>query len=294
MSRLPDIPYINAAIFLGDARIDDKNRELHETFLPPRYTMTYETDLPKRLVLWDNLEGNPYHLFYYMLAIFYYFDDGHSEIQFYYPNKRNTYLTETALSLLPARFRRMTEKEEGYEYIRMPGIAWRHDSIDDVCVYSYIRNLYKDIWAGTAQEKGKRIYIMRGSDTNGRAVLNEGAVVKMLKEVGISSYDLANMTFIDTVRLFKSAEFVTGAHGAGLAWVTFCDVGTVVCEVYKDKILKNHYYHLCKELGIEYWRFTNVISDPATENPDPATVDDGNFSICVEEYRAAILTLLNR
>jgi hypothetical protein len=292
---LGGINYMHPSIIVGDTRVSEDVKIMHNEYLPPRYTITYETDKPKIIILWNNLEGNPYHLFYYMLAIFYYFDDGKSDIIFYYPNETNNYLCETALSLLPARFKRRKEKEEAYEYVRMPGIGWRSDSIDDTCVYSYIRDLYKDIWMNTKQEKGKRIYISRGQNcAGGRAVLNEGDVKKMLKDVGISCYNLADMTFIDSMKLFKSAEFVTGAHGAGLAWITFCDPSAVVCEVYKDKILKNHYYHLCKELGIEYWRFANVISDPATENPDPLVVDDGNFSICISEYKGALQHLIQK
>jgi hypothetical protein len=230
-----------------------------------------------------------------MLSIFYYFDDGKSDIIFYYENKRDEYLSETALSILPARFKRQKQMDEGYEYVRMPGLTWYHDSIGDTVVYSYVRDLYKHIWENTKQEKGKRIYISRDSRSNaGRAVTNEKEVRKMLKGLNISSYDPIDMTVIDSIRLFKSAELVTGPHGAGLTWLTFCESNTIFCEVYKNKPLKDHFYHLAKGLGIEYWKFTNLISDSATENTDPTKVDDGNYSIDIQTYKEALEHLIQK
>jgi hypothetical protein len=127
-----------------------------------------------------------------------------------------------------------------------------------------------------------------------RAVTNEKEIRMMLKGLGISSYDPMNMTVIDSIRLFKSAEIVTGPHGAGLTWLTFCESNTIFCEIYKNKPFKDHFYHLAKGLGIEYWRFSHIISDPATENPDPKTVDNRNFSICINEYKGALQHLIQK
>ena len=184
-------------------------------------------------------------------------------------------------------------KEEGYEYVHIPGLQLYIDSIGDTIIYSYIRNLFKDIYTTTKQEHGKYIYISRKL-ASCRKVLNEDDLVDMLKGLGISVYYLETMTFIDTIRLFKSAQFVTGSHGAGLAWAVFCDPKTFMLEVYKNKPLKNCYYHVCKEIDLEYWRFTDVIADKETEENDPNLPDNGNIHVPVESYKTALETIISK
>jgi hypothetical protein len=242
--------------------------------------------------MWNNLDNNPYHLFFYMLAKFYTVDNEVDTIEYYYP-KTDSHIANEAMRLLPKRFQRKYEKEEGYEYVQIPGLEFYADSIGDKIVYSYIRNLFKDIYTSTNQENGKYIYISR-KYTNSRKVLNEEELVDMLKGLGISVYYLESMTFIDTIRLFKSAQFVTGSHGAGLAWAVFCDPKAFMLEVYKNKPLKNCYYHVCKEIGLEYWRFTDVIADKETEETDPNLPDNGNIYVPVESYKAALETILSK
>jgi hypothetical protein len=44
------------------------------------------------------METNAYHLFFYMIARFYYHDDLSGDVIYYFPNKRNNYLPEQALA----------------------------------------------------------------------------------------------------------------------------------------------------------------------------------------------------
>ena len=286
------LPYMRphiTALNVSDQPIE-KLKELE--IMAACHLLCYTTEFPKKLVMWNNLDNNPYHLFFYMLAKFYTVDNEVDTIEYYYP-KTDSHIANEAMRLLPKRFQRKYEKEEGYEYVQIPGLEFYADSIGDKIVYSYIRNLFKDIYTSTNQENGKYIYISR-KYTNSRKVLNEEELVDMLKGLGISVYYLESMTFIDTIRLFKSAQFVTGSHGAGLAWAVFCDPKAFMLEVYKNKPLKNCYYHVCKEIGLEYWRFTDVIADKETEETDPNLPDNGNIYVPVESYKAALETILSK
>jgi hypothetical protein len=285
-------PYVRPEVTL--LNISNEPIDIIERYqlMAGNYILAYTTNLPKRLIMWNNLDGNPYHVFFFMLGKFYTVDNNVDTIIYYYP-KSTSHIVEEAMRLLPKRFERRTEKEEGYEYVHIPSLRYREDSIDDTIVYSYIRNLFKDVYINTKQEPGKYIYISRSNCSN-RKLLNEDEIIPMLKDLGFSVYYLEGMTFIDSIRLFKSAEFVIGVHGAGLAWSVFCDPKTLVLEIYKDKTKKNHYYHLCKELDLEFWRFKDVISDEKTEQKDINVVDDGDIIVPVSAFKNSVMYLIHK
>lgn len=253
--------------------------EVQKTFIPPvsyeilkqnvpEPCMIYEIpytshELPKRIALPDAIDSNVYHLFLYMLARFYFFDNG-GEIIYYYPKKTNNYLCESALAHLPKRFIRETEKLEGFEYIDMPAFGWRVHTIDEKWIYTYARDLYKEIWESTPQQKGKYTFLSRNRyNAPIRRLLNEGELLKPLKELGFSVYCMENLTFVEQIRLVRSSEFITGVHGAALGWTLFCHPRTLVCEVARPNKTR-----LYEDMGVHcdlrYCKFTSV-GDPDLE-----------------------------
>lgn len=278
------IRFVRGEIVWADARtvtdpraleIIRKNNEknyLHE--------ILFSTDLPKKIELGDAIENNPYHFFFYMVARFYYFDDGVSDIHFYYPNKRGDYFSEAALKALPPRFKRETEKYEGFEYIEMPGCLWYTDSIEEPWMFAYVRDLYKEIWKDVSPEKGKYTYISRAlGSKKTRRILNEEDLYTPLKEVGFSAYTLETMTFEQQIRLFASSEIITGPHGAGLAYLIFCKPGTPVCEINNGLVeKKGHYRDVAVKCGLRHYQFRNA--------PSAGGLED--MTVNVEEYRAVL------
>ena len=232
--------------------------------------------LPKRIELGDAHECNPYHLFFYMIARFYYFDNG-GEIVYYYPNKYNNYLPEKALACLPPRFKRESEKTPGYEYFEMPACKWYPTTIDEPWMYAYVRDLYKEIWESTPQIKGKYTYISRNPrEVKGRRIYNEDELIQPLKQNGFSVYTLDHMTFEDQIRLFRSSEIITGMHGAGMTWLIFCVPQTLFLEIAIPGGLsahKEHFEHICISCGLKYYRFTQSIAPDKEKYPD-AKEDD--------------------
>ena len=228
--------------------------------------------LPKRIELGDAIEANAYHLFYYMISRFYFFDNGKDDIVYYYPNKKNNYLSEKALSLLPPRFKRETEKKPGYEYVEMPGCIWYTYTIGEPWMYEYVRDLYKPLWENVPQVKGKYTYISRNKrEIKARRLLNEEELFGPLKEAGFSIYTMDHLTFEDQIRLFRSSEIITGLHGAGMAWLIFCHPGTYLLEAAivggKEKH-RPHYEDICVKSQIHYYRFTNTIYPDKEKYPD--------------------------
>ena len=269
------LPYVRPDVYIFDVQ---KATDLHGIDIMNFYRSTkttlheifFFTQKPKRIQLGDAWGTNPYHLFFYMLARFYFVDNGSTDIIFYYPkDTTNTQLfTEGAFASLPSRFKRETVKDDAYEYVELPGCNWHHDYIDEPWIYDYMRDLYKDIWSSTKQEKGKYSYILRDpAYTTWRRVLNQTELAHVLKKEGFSLYTMENLTFVDQIRLFRSSEFIVTAHASSLVHLVFCEPGTTILEIYPNIPGKNHFYDLARKMGHRYNRFTALDSfDEKTED----------------------------
>lgn len=261
-------PYLKDEIkktFISDAHfeyIKQRGGLHHQTALFAYHEIGYRSlTLPKRIFLGNAVDTNPYHLFFYMLARFYFFDDGKNEIVYHYGNTIKPYLVESALKYLPKRFKRETVKQEGYEYIEMPGCGWRATGIEEPWTYSYVRDLYRELWISTGQEKGKYTFISRNKkDIPNRRILNEDDLLTPLKELGFSCYNLNDLTFEQQIKLFRSSEIITGYHGAGLAWLIFCLPGTKVLEIKNPYlgVIQDYYKDISNKCELSYQSFESV------------------------------------
>jgi len=245
--------------------------------------------LPKRIELGDAHETNIYHLFFYMLARFYYFDDGTSEIKYYYPNKYNNYISEQAFACLPSRFKREFTKSPEYEYLEMPACCWYATLINESWIYQYVRDLYKHIWESVPQTKGKYTYISRNArQVKGRRILNEDELVEPLKREGFSTYTLEHMSFEDQIRLFRSSEIITGSHGAGLTWLIFCFPQTLFLEIGLpggETNHREHYEHIAASCNLLYYRY------PCAEIPEKEKYPDAQDQDSLLNIRDFIISI---
>jgi len=249
------------------------------------HEITYETDLPKRIELGDAVDENPYHLYFYMISRFYYFDHGDTVIPYYYISHNKSYFAEAALAALPPRFQRETVKREDYEYVEMPGCNWYPDMIDEPWMPNYVRNLYKHIWEGCSQEKGKFSFISRKQGKKkARRIVNEMELYEPLKNLGFSIYHLEDLTFEQQVRLFATSQIITGGHGAGLAHIIFCAPNTLICEINHGQTpAKNHYVNLSLQCGLRHYMYNG-----AEPIPDGETDGSEDLKVDVIRYMAAL------
>jgi hypothetical protein len=185
-----------------------------------------------------------------MLARFYFVDNGTDKVVYYYA-KRDRYLVEAALAALPPRFQRIVDRENDTEYVSLPGCRYYADSIGEEWIYSYVKNVYKHLWETNSRQKGKRIFISREFAGERRLAMSPH-FVRQLLTLGFSIYSLEKMSFVDQIQLFHSAEVVVGPHGAGFAWITFCEPGTLICEICPPQSGKNHYAHISEKLELYY------------------------------------------
>lgn len=121
------------------------------------------------------------------------------------------------------------------------------------------------------------VYISR-SDAIERRVVNEPAVVSMLREYGFESYRLEERSVAENARLFSEADLVVAPHGAGLADIVFSEDCAVV-ELFGSKV-KQPYELLAETLGLEYG---SVICEPRSTD----------IVVDVDELEATVRALID-
>lgn len=103
------------------------------------------------------------------------------------------------------------------------------------------------------RKKVNRIFISRSATWKGRqrCILNEDELFASLQPYGFKKYTLGQMPMESQIELFYDAEFVIGAHGAGLTNLIFSSNAKVL-ELFPTPFVLPHYYYLSKSLGHDY------------------------------------------
>jgi hypothetical protein len=214
---------------------------------------------PRAYELIDGGEGNPYHFLFYMIANFSVVDVS-QPITYYYPNKKDCKVSEEFLALLPPNFTRHLTKDPAIHYgTHDHGIPIFPD-FSLPLIYQFIRQLYA-AHLSPVQKKGKRIYIQRVPPQT-RTFTNEPQLQAMLENAGYETVVLENYPVKEQIRIVSEAEYIIGAHGAGLAFTVFCHPGTKLIEIDgRNNTVKKHYYHMAISLGNRFFRFQHVSED---------------------------------
>jgi hypothetical protein len=85
-------------------------------------------------------------------------------------------------------------------------------------------------YAGSRGPRNRRLLVARKGPIPTRVIHNLGEVQAFLSSRGFETVYLEGMSIADQISLFQHAEFVIGAHGAGLSNLLFCEPGTKVIE----------------------------------------------------------------
>ena len=83
-----------------------------------------------------------------------------------------------------------------------------------------------------SKRDGQKIYISRNDTPSKRTLVNEHEVSSFLRTEGFEKYELTKLSVKDQIKLFSSASFVIGPHGAGIGNIVFCKEGTKVIEIF--------------------------------------------------------------
>ncbi len=103
----------------------------------------------------------------------------------------------------------------------------------------------------TPASKRERLYIGRKAGT--RRIVNEDELEPILLEFGIRRVESERLSFSEQVDLFSKAEFILGAHGAGMLNSIFAPEGAIVMEIYNEKKWDPPCRKICSQLGLFHW-----------------------------------------
>jgi capsular polysaccharide biosynthesis protein len=99
---------------------------------------------------------------------------------------------------------------------------------------------------------GRGIYVSR-LDGASRQMRNEQHVIEKLSSRGIVPIILSSMSMDERIEKFRNADFVVGAHGAGMANISFCQPGAVIYEIFPAHYLQSYHATLAQQVGLHYW-----------------------------------------
>ena len=106
------------------------------------------------------------------------------------------------------------------------------------------------LYSGSRGPRNKRLLIARKGLT--RKFHNLEQLEASLSSHGFQTVDLQGMSSVDQILLFQSAEFIIGAHGAGLSNLLFCEPGTKVIELMPSAEFRSYFWLISQKLDLVY------------------------------------------
>jgi hypothetical protein len=104
-----------------------------------------------------------------------------------------------------------------------------------------------------ARSDSKRIYVSRRFSQ--RSMPGEEELELLLARADFKIVFLEQLTWPEQISLFRGADFVVGAHGAGLANLVFSDPDTTLLELTSGAMYNRCYEWLCHASGNQYFGF---------------------------------------
>jgi hypothetical protein len=133
-----------------------------------------------------------------------------------------------------------------------------------------------------------RIYISR-RDASFRYIVNEDAVIAVLKKFNFQIVQTTGMSFQEQVNLFASADFIIATHGAGMANLAFCKKGTTVLELFSQDFVVPLYYDLANKVRLHY---AYLVCQPDVPAGSVAQGIRQNLMVDLNELEAKVTSLL--
>ena len=105
----------------------------------------------------------------------------------------------------------------------------------------------------------------------------------MLKQFGLESYCLEDISFLDQIRLLAQAKLLISNHGAGLTNMLFMPAGSRVIEFRKENdCINNCYFSLANALGLDYlYLLTKPLKD---DHNSDVMIDSDQLKSLLEKY----------
>ncbi len=111
----------------------------------------------------------------------------------------------------------------------------------------YLKNLFLKPNSDRITGK-KRLYLSRNQSGN-RRLINEVEVINFLQKYDFEVVNLELLTIAQQAQILSQAQIVISPHGSGLSNIVFCQVKTIIIEIFSP-----HYVYPC------YWLISNLMN----------------------------------
>ncbi|HLK65926.1 MAG TPA: glycosyltransferase 61 family protein [Bryobacteraceae bacterium] len=140
--------------------------------------------------------------------------------------------------------------EIGSPLIKVREAIWIEPSLVQSMPKPYLKNFQQRIATLPPGNPGRarRLLVARRGPT--RMIHNLDEVESFLAGYGFQTVFLEGMSMQEQLLLFRSAEFVIGPHGAGLANLLFCSPGTKVIELMPEVELRTFFWLISQKLDL--------------------------------------------
>ncbi len=118
--------------------------------------------------------------------------------------------------------------------------------------------------AGLANIQPSRLLYIARTDTKGRAMRNEQALIERLASMGFEIFVGSQHSVAEQIATFRAARMIVAPHGAGLTNVLFCHPGTVLLELQQSGYVNTGMMRLAQLGNIRY--FSEVFFPADSDN----------------------------
>ncbi|MEI7024952.1 glycosyltransferase family 61 protein [Paenibacillus sp. y28] len=240
--------------------VDDAQHSVFHRWESHPLSVTEETVA----VLTLNYSENYYHWLYDVIARLGWLKESGVAIDKYIVNRngRKPFQEETLQLLgIPPEKRIETHEQFHLQAARLvvPSHTWR--SGFPKCSFNFLRNSFLPL-RDESFHVPERIYIRRTH----RGVINEEAVLQLLKDHGFTAVRLENMSFLQQVQMFACAKAIVAPHGAGLTNLTFCAPGTKVIELFENGYTPDYFWRIAGYAGLDYYELLGLPNEAPDYN----------------------------
>jgi capsular polysaccharide biosynthesis protein len=107
--------------------------------------------------------------------------------------------------------------------------------------------------AGLANIQPSRLLYIARTDTKGRAMRNEQALIERLASLGFEIFVGSQHSVAEQIATFRGAKMIVAPHGAGLTNVLFCHPGTVLLELQQSGYVNTGMMRLAQLGNLRYF-----------------------------------------
>lgn len=206
---------------------------------------------------------------------------------FLIPNPSSPYKRQT-LELLGIPYKKVVDTLGNSNIIAKQLVINKHPSMYEFTP-TWVLKMVRDFVLSKIEnnrQPSNLIYISRNRSRK-RMVLNEEELMTRLKPLGFEKYELEELSLLEQVSLFNSAQIIVAPHGAGLGNILFCNNNVRIIELFPPGSFHKHYKTISQKLDFNY---LSVVSDKVYDRDLlMENVDNGLH----EDFEANLDTILH-